>query len=161
MEDGDAITLFPVGIFYLNNKLLAAFYFVNFENDQVTESYVYLSNNGKSYTPYRLDNNVVLGSQMAYGNGVYVSANGDDFLLPGNFPRGVFTSSDGVNWTISYTSSDVWLYDITYGNGIFVAVGSKVTVDTSLVTYEGGRVLTSSDGRTWSVHQVAMAYSSP
>jgi photosystem II stability/assembly factor-like uncharacterized protein len=48
----------------------------------------------------------------------------------------ILISTDGGEWTPQPTPLSI-LYDVTYGNGLFVAVG------------EGGAILTSRDGRSW------------
>jgi len=71
---------------------------------------------------------------VAYGNGIYVAVGIRD---PGQRSV-IFTSTDGVTWqsrNVPATSSE--FYRITYGNGLFVIVGS------------GGIVVTSRDGITW------------
>jgi len=55
------------------------------------------------------------------------------------------TSSNGINWTLIPINS-ILIYSITFGNGIFVAVGI------------GGSALTSNDGITWDTHTVPLEY---
>ena len=47
--------------------------------------------------------------------------------MGGYYQRGyrgeVLTSSDGINWFVRSSGINCWLTDVTYGNGIFVAVG--------------------------------------
>jgi hypothetical protein len=50
------------------------------------------------------------------------------------------TSPDGITWTIRTSAADNSWRDITFGNGLFVAVASSGT---------GNRVMTSPDGITW------------
>lgn len=66
---------------------------------------------------------------IAYGNGVYVAL-GDS--------TGAYTSADGLNWiegTLKAEGGNLWS-DITYGNDVFLAVGSE-------------RYAISEDGLTW------------
>jgi hypothetical protein len=42
-----------------------------------------------------------------------------------------------VSWTVRTSGTGSWLNDVTYGNGLFVAVGN------------GGTILTSPDGVSW------------
>jgi hypothetical protein len=49
----------------------------------------------------------------------------------------ILTSPDGVNWTERASKTNDILFCVTYGNGIFVAVGAK------------GAILTSPDGEHW------------
>ena len=160
-ENGEIITQ-VTGLFYLNDQFIATSYYDALDGSPAIST-VYLSKDGKTYTRYSLDSELALGSQMAFGNGVYVSANGDDFLLSGNFPRGLLTSTDATNWTLTFTSSDVRLFDIAYGNGRFVAVGGHVVIETdpdgySIVTYDGGVVLSSTDGYTWTKYELNDCY---
>lgn len=109
-------------------------------------------------------------SAVAYGNGLWVVC-GDD--------GGIFTSTDGVNWTnhsLPPTSHD--LHELVYGNGRFVAFGFSdlmyhstngvdwVSADTPLVSQvasarfingrfigvggnDDGFIFSSADGVTW------------
>lgn len=63
---------------------------------------------------------------VAYGNGLYV--------VVGNGPHKIRTSSDGVTWSAPVRGAND-LYDVIYGKGRFVAVGEAI--------------LTSSDGTNW------------
>ena len=57
------------------------------------------------------------------------------------------TSPDGITWT-SRTSADnnSW-NDVTYGNGLFVAVSQSGTID--------NRIMTSQNGITWTLRTSA------
>jgi hypothetical protein len=85
----------------------------------------------------------------AYGNGVYVvagtSSAGSGSSAIGSFV--VLTSTDGANWTVTQPlpNMNIWnIYQIAYGNGIFVAVGRMPGKE-----HDSGVVLTSSDGIHW------------
>jgi hypothetical protein len=55
------------------------------------------------------------------------------------------TSTDGITWTRSTTSADIAIefwYSVTYGNGLFVAVGQLADSNT---------IMTSPDGLTWTL----------
>ena len=72
---------------------------------------------------------------VAHGNGTFVAVG----------ERGVvFKSPDGVVWSQqpSLTNS---LFEVTFANGLFVAVGGEFTATTSF----SGDVLTSPDGTVW------------
>jgi hypothetical protein len=77
---------------------------------------------------------------VAFGNNIFVVVGTDHWgplaILPS---RVILTSPDGVNWTVidSERVPVFVLYDVTYGNNTFVAVG----VD--------GLDLTSTDGLNW------------
>jgi N-acetylneuraminic acid mutarotase len=71
---------------------------------------------------------------VAFGNGKFVAIASNPALA--------LVSSDGINWTSQSLPSSNWWQDVTYGNGIFVAMG-----------YTGGNggtlMATSTDGITW------------
>ena len=73
---------------------------------------------------------------IAYGSGHYVAV-GYSAVGWGS----IFTSADGIDWTNSIWEGTLWpLYGAVYGtyaNGEFVAVG------------QGGNILSSADGATW------------
>ena len=52
----------------------------------------------------------------------------------------VANASDGEIWTSRTSANDNSWWDVTYGNGLFVAVSTSGT---------GNRVMTSPDGITW------------
>ncbi|MDR3152065.1 MAG: hypothetical protein LBT85_01180 [Bifidobacteriaceae bacterium] len=84
-------------------------------------------NNGASWESKSIGNNTLRG--IAYGDGTFI------MVSVGNL--GIFRSTDkGQNWSsLSYT---VDLYSITFGNGVFVAVG------------DSGNIMRSTDlGVTW------------
>ena len=68
-------------------------------------------------------------SAIAFGNNTFV------VVLTGG---SVYTSPDGITWTSQTSGMGNGFYAITYGNGLFVAVGSGTTY-----------VATSPDGITW------------
>lgn len=51
----------------------------------------------------------------------------------------IATSPDGINWTNHDSGTASWLFDVTFGNGQFVAVGDR------------GVVVTSADAVTWGI----------
>jgi hypothetical protein len=69
-------------------------------------------------------------SRVAYGNGRYVSL--------GSLGSYILTSPDGITWTQSTNLTGPWT-NITFGNGMFVAVANSGT----------NRIATSPDGLTW------------
>ncbi|MDB6110799.1 MAG: hypothetical protein JWR69_2549 [Pedosphaera sp.] len=84
---------------------------------------------------------------VAYGNGRYVAVgqySGDD--------NGVIqTSDDGMNWTMRTTRNYAVLdlYDVTFGNGLFVAVGWDF--------FGGNNIYHSTNGINWTPHTTAIA----
>jgi hypothetical protein len=81
---------------------------------------------------------------VAYANGRYVAVGQMD---SGDFGM-VQTSDDGVNWTES-PSSVYDLYDVTFGNGVFVAVGWDY--------FSGQNIYHSTNGINWTPHTTAIA----
>lgn len=73
---------------------------------------------------------------IIYANSLYVVVGGD---------KACFTSTDGVTWVDRSgnltNSSGGYLFDLTYGNGKFVAVGSLGS--------GGAKIVYSTDGITW------------
>ena len=84
---------------------------------------------------------------LAYGNRRYVCV-GQYASDDNGF---VQTSDDGINWTMRslHDYSILDLYDVIYGNGIFVAVGWN--------DYNGSNIYTSTNGINWTPHTTAMA----
>jgi hypothetical protein len=58
----------------------------------------------------------------------------------------IYTSPDGVNWTLRDSGGTEWIHGVAYGNGMFLAVSYTVYQLTGVVY---PMVLTSSDGITW------------
>lgn len=90
--------------------------------------------------------------KVVYGNGLYVYA---------NFGTSLGTSTDGISWTYATVTSFVNdtvsnIYDITYGNGTYVAVGTK-----GISGVSGGRsgyIATSTDAVTWTSRSTIYSY---
>src|SRR5437879_4377274 len=59
------------------------------------------------------------------------------FVAVGGWQGAVFSSADATNWTQEASGSDQVLNGITFGGGLWVAVGSR------------GAILTSPDGTCW------------
>ena len=75
------------------------------------------------------------GNVLCYGNGLFVALT--------SYYATVYTSPDGITWTLRTPPvTGVWS-GIAYGNGMFIAVGSPTTSNTS------GLVMKSSNGITW------------
>jgi len=54
-------------------------------------------------------------------------------------------------WTAQTAPTSAW-YSVTYGNGMFVAVACGVAATACNTTAGGSRIMTSSDGITWTAH---------
>jgi hypothetical protein len=88
-------------------------------------------------------------TSVASGNGVYVAVGQYAYGDPGF----IESSNDGTNWTLPSTMDGIaygpvmpWdLFDVTYGNGIFVACGWDYA--------QGGNLYSSPDGINWTAHQ--------
>ena len=76
--------------------------------------------------------------QLIYAGGRFVAVTG------GFRTGGILTSENGKSWTAPYTDVDNYMQGVTYGDGLYVAVGGNW-----LVAAEPGIVLTSSDGTNW------------
>ena len=81
-------------------------------------------------------------TSLAYGSGRFVAVGeytGSDFGI-------IQTSDDGVQWAVrsAYDGSVLDLYDVTFGNGLFVAVGWDY--------YNGQNIYTSTNGVNWVKH---------
>ena len=111
------------GVKYVNNTFIA-----------VGGAKVWMSTNGISWD--------LKSSGFTSGDGVTDATFGNNLyavvINRASLPPPIYTSSDGNSWTArtSGIPSQVF-YGITYGNNIFVAVGSN------------GTILTSSDGISW------------
>lgn len=85
--------------------------------------------------------------RIAFGNGLFVGVGYASIGSPGVLTGFVFTSPDGLTWTSRTPAANNWWKDITYGNGLFVAVSDTGT---------GNRVMTSPDGINWTSRNSAM-----
>lgn len=80
---------------------------------------------------------------VTYGNDLYVAIS--DYSRTGNNYDLVMKSTDGDNWTIiNIAPIYIAMYDIVFGNGLFIAVGM----------YSGNRIITSSDADIWTLRTV-------
>jgi hypothetical protein len=80
-----------------------------------------------------------LGYGIAYGNGLFVSDDGQE----------IGTSTDGTNWTYhasAFTNEEYGLQTLAYGNGKFVQVASTYDDSEDLLD---GAIASSSDGTNW------------
>lgn len=75
--------------------------------------------------------------QVVFGQGLFVGAEWSGGRI--------LTSPDGVEWTVAFQPDQpIWIYDLAYGDGLFVAVGETDPVRQTVV-------LTSTDGKDWTL----------
>lgn len=81
---------------------------------------------------------------VTFGNGQFVAVG---YALVGiTLTSFIFTSPDGITWTSRTPSEVMWFQDISYANGLYVAVA-----------YDGtNRIMTSPDGITWTSRTTAI-----
>ncbi|MEQ9301793.1 MAG: MBG domain-containing protein, partial [Cyclobacteriaceae bacterium] len=75
-------------------------------------------------------------TSIAYGNGIFVA-------LESGGDNQVITSTDGISWTTTSSNVSGSRSSVTYGEGLFVAVGSSAN-----------KIMTSPDGVTWTARSV-------
>ena len=86
------------------------------------------SSNGSSWTLRKSDDGEL--NSVSYGIGKYVVVGSTNQI---------YVSNDSINWKSVNSNTNRHLKDVTFGNDIFVAVGN------------GGTIVTSGDGETWSL----------
>jgi hypothetical protein len=92
---------------------------------------------------------------VAYGNGVYVVAGAYSTSdAPGAYGSVILTSTDGTSWTLQPALDNAAFSDITFGNGMFVAVGRMPGKPLDI-----GVVQTSGDGVRWGVQNFDVEFS--
>jgi hypothetical protein len=108
------------------------------------------SPDGVTWTSVDLGTNELSG--ITYGNGTFVAV-GTTFNNNGLTSGNLLNSSDGIHWASrfinAYGSEPTYLWGVTYGDGIFVAVGDWLT--------PGGPSaisVTSTDGVTWAYKEI-------
>ena len=77
---------------------------------------------------------------VTFGNGIFVGVGFAQVFPGGIYTSWISTSTDGINWTSRTPSEPMQFTDISYGNGLFVAVSKNIGSD---------RIMTSPDGITW------------
>ncbi len=104
---------------------------------------VFVSSNAESWTLVSIPEPGWDFTDVTYGSNQFVA------VATGFRAGGIFTSSDGSNWTKRFNGDDEFLYGITYANGRYVAVGGNI-----LAAADPSIILTSEDGTTWT-HRIA------
>lgn len=94
---------------------------------------IWSSTNGITWSPRYLSTGSVRLDAICRGNGLWVAAG----TKSGAF---ILTSPDLANWTVGLDSTIYGLKDVTFANGLFVAVGGDYAVPV---------LLTSADGVSW------------
>jgi len=82
---------------------------------------------------------------IEYANGLFVGVGYAN--VAGVLTGFVNTSTDGLTWTSRTPAANLWWQDITFGNGLFVAVAQTGT---------GNRVMTSPNGINWTSRTTPM-----
>jgi hypothetical protein len=99
-----------------------------------TSSY---SNDGINWTQVVISDNIYL---ITFGNGIFVGVGFAQVFPGGIYTSWISTSTDAINWTSRTPSEAMYFQDISYGNGLFVAVAHNIGTN---------RIMTSPDGITW------------
>ncbi len=116
-------------ITYGNGKYVV----VNGSNTSVTSAY---SSNGTSWTTTEDSNTSGISwVSVTYGKGTFVAVSSDGRVM---------TSSNGISWTLGASSIASNLRSVTFGGGIFMAVGSNAS-----------EIVTSTDGVNWTSTAIA------
>jgi hypothetical protein len=91
------------------------------------------------------------GTQVAYGNGIFLIVGESLWAFNGSMSQRIFTSTDGIDWTSHDFNNMFNLSAITYGNGMFVALGS-----TDYIYHYGSRrsILTTTDTINWTIKHI-------
>ena len=79
-------------------------------------------------------------TSIAYGKDRYMITSGSGDFMTGNIIGGIYTSTDGANWTRERLDNKYWYGHVTFANEQFVIVGA--TIDKS----PKGCIVTSPDG---------------
>jgi hypothetical protein len=81
---------------------------------------------------------------VTFGNGQFVAVG---YALVGiTLTSFIYTSPDGITWTSRTPSEAMWFQDISYANGLYVAVATDGT----------NKIMTSPDGITWTSRTTAI-----
>ena len=124
-EDGNNWSLCSINTFGTHDAI------VRYCNDKFivvsSNGDIYTSTDGVSWSNGGTLPNISIPADITYGDGKYIlvlSESSDDNLI--------LYSTDLSNWTASMLNHDLSLYSVTYGNGIFIAVGLEGYVFKSL-----------------------------
>jgi hypothetical protein len=125
-----------------HGNLFSGIQFVNGSFRGMVAGTILSSPDGTNYST-ESTGNPFAGRSIAYGNSIYVAV-GVGRTPDGQGSFGVIaTSPDGVTWNTQMPPNNVaGLFGVTYGGGVFVAVGPKSGA-------QGSVILTSADGTSW------------
>ena len=99
----------------------------NWESKDAKTKYFYISNDGNNFEKYETD---IAIYEMGFGNNVFVGVDAFETY-------GIYTSSDGINWTKTYEFDDYASdYGIVYRDNVFYV-------------WYNDTIYTSNDGSTW------------
>ncbi len=98
-----------------------------------TRGTIFTSTNGTTWSDRSLENNTGDFYSICFGNNLFVAL---AIRAMEEQQSAVFTSSDAISWTET-KSTPIALWYVTFGNGLFVAVG------------DSGMIVTSTDGVRW------------
>jgi hypothetical protein len=98
-----------------------------------TRGTIFTSTNGTTWSDRSLENNTGDFYSICFGNNLFVAL---AVRATEELQSAIFTSSDAISWTAT-KSTPMALWYVTFGNGLFVAVG------------DSGMIITSTDGVRW------------
>ena len=82
---------------------------------------------------------------LAHGNGTFVAVGGDAEVEEDRRYGVIYSSSDGLDWTLVASDLPVELSSVAYGNGRFIATGYSYGPDLDVVS----RAYSSVDAQQW------------
>lgn len=133
-------TTLPLSQPWMTPVYLNGAYYI-FGNNVTTYAY---STDGVTWVSKTLPTGVATALvAAAYGNGLYIVTGYVSATVSGSY----YTSTDGVNWTLGTAFPSFGICNITFGNGVFVAVGAS-----------GSLLATSTDGFNWTTHATPGTY---
>jgi len=127
-----------------SNVIFANGYFVAACSNSINVAY---SQDGITWVLVALPSAIVTNWRIAFGNGVFVAVGNTTGSLTNRIYRNA--STPNTTWTGYSAPADNSWVDITYGDGLFVAVSTTGT---------GNRVMTSPNGITWTLRSTPVDY---
>lgn len=106
---------------------------------------IYTSTNGTAWSQVLSDPSPIFNDVAYDGTGRWIAAASFNITMdyPGPMPfsGAIYTSTDGLTWTSTYTTAASALYGAVYGGGRWTVVGTN------------GKIYTSTNGTSWSETQ--------